>query len=543
MKKLLAVVLILVLILTVIPTNLFVVTASANTKSGKCGNKAYWELKDGVMTISGEGPLWDFRDDSDTYDYHKNPWENLKPQINKVVYGEGITYTGADAFSGCENLKTVVFSDTIHTIAPFTFLYCTNLENPTLPKKLEYLGQQAFSYSQKITEAIIPDTVTYLDSAFSECPALEYVYIGGKKDVGSYITGNSPFAGCTSLKKIEVSPNNLGLTAIDGVLYTSDKKILMQYPLGKKDEKYVICSSTQEIMQFAIDGSPYLESLVIPVSVKAIGTFGIARCPKLEDIYYKGTKTQWSKINFSADAIYGVFATKHFEKECKHKYSNSCDTECNVCKTERSVKHTYKNVITKATLTKNGKISYKCSKCGYVSSKTTTIKKIKSVKLSATSYTYNGKVKKPSVVVKDSAGKILKKNTDYTVSYSSGCKNVGTYKVTVKFKGKYSGTKTLTFKIIPPKTSVSKITAGKKALTVKVTKKTTQVSGYQIQYSTSKSFKSYKTATLTSSKKTSATIKKLTAKKTYYVRVRTYKTVKGKKYYSAWSTVKYKKKK
>ncbi len=228
--------------------------------------------------------------------------------------------------------------------------------------------------------------------------------------------------------------------------------------------------------------------------------------------------------------------TETIAKSKNHTYSNSCDTKCNVCSAKRSITHTYKNIITKATLTKNGKISYKCSVCGYTSSKTTAIKKIKSVKLSSTSYTYNGKVKTPSVVVKDSAGKTLKKNTDYTVKYSSGRKNVGKYTATITFKGKYSGTKKLTFTINPPKTT-AKLTAGKKSLTVKVTKKTTQVSGYQIQYSTSKNFKSSKTVTLSKSTKTSTTIKKLTSKKTYYVRVRTYKTVGKTKYYSGWSTV------
>ena len=160
------------------------------------------------------------------------------------------------------------------------------------------------------------------------------------------------------------------------------------------------------------------------------------------------------------------------------------------------------------------------------------------MELSTTTYTYTGSTRKPAVTVKDSKGKKVS-SSYYTVTYASGRKNVGTYKVTVKFKGNYSGTKTLTFKIIPPKTTVSKLTGAKKSLKVTVSKKSTQVTGYEVQYSTSKSFKSYKSKWLTSYKKTSLTITGLSAKKTYYVRVRTYKTVSGKKYYSGWSTVKY----
>ncbi|MBR3968030.1 MAG: MBL fold metallo-hydrolase [Clostridia bacterium] len=230
---------------------------------------------------------------------------------------------------------------------------------------------------------------------------------------------------------------------------------------------------------------------------------------------------------------------ENFESnEISHTYNNACDTSCNVCGAIRKVSHKYTTTTTKATLSKNGKVVKKCKVCGKVAS-TTTIKYAKSFKLSTTSYTYNGKVKTPSVVVKDSAGKTLKKNTDYTVSYASGRKNVGTYKVTIKMKGKYLGTKTLTFKINPVKTSVSKLTTGKESVTVNISKKSTQVTGYQVQYSTSKKFTSAKTKTISSYKTTKYTLKSLSAKKTYYVRVRTYKTVNGKKYYSGWSSYKY----
>ena len=141
-------------------------------------------------------------------------------------------------------------------------------------------------------------------------------------------------------------------------------------------------------------------------------------------------------------------------------------------------------------------------------------------------------------MVKSASGTTLKSGTHYKVVYPSGMKNVGTYKVKVVMQGNYGGVKTLTYKINPPATSVSKLTAGKKSFTVAITKKTTQVTGYEVQYSTSKKFTSAKTKVITSAKTTKATIKSLSAKKTYYVRVRTYKTVNGTKYYSGWSTVK-----
>ena len=225
-------------------------------------------------------------------------------------------------------------------------------------------------------------------------------------------------------------------------------------------------------------------------------------------------------------------------KALGHKYNNACDTSCNVCKATRKITHKYtKKTTVKATVSKNGYILTECSVCGKDKSKTI-IYYPKTIKLSASTYAYNSKVIKPTVTVKDSKNKTISSKY-YTVTYQSGRKNVGKYKVTIKFKGNYSGSKVLYFTINPPKTTVSKLVAGKKSATVYITKKSAQVTGYQIQYATNKNFKSAKTKTISSYKTTKYALKGLSAKKYYYVRVRTYKKVSGITYYSGWSTLKY----
>lgn len=159
-----------------------------------------------------------------------------------------------------------------------------------------------------------------------------------------------------------------------------------------------------------------------------------------------------------------------------------------------------------------------------------------SVSLSAKSYVYDGLAKRPDVTVK-LGSMMLKKGTDYTVSYSSN-KNVGDGKVTVIGKGAYNGSVTKTFTIKPKGTSLSKLTSKSKGFKIKWKKQPVQISGYQIQYATKSSFSNKKTKTITSPTKTTITLKKLKAKKRYYVRIRTYKVVSGKKLYSAWSGVK-----
>lgn len=159
-----------------------------------------------------------------------------------------------------------------------------------------------------------------------------------------------------------------------------------------------------------------------------------------------------------------------------------------------------------------------------------------SVKLSTSAYTYNGKVKTLGVKVSVNGTVLTKDN--YSVSYGKGRKNVGKYTVKVTLKNDYAGSKTVSFKINPPKSAVKKLKKGKKSFTVYVKKQSKQTSGYQVQYSTSKKFKSPKTKSLTSYKKTSLKVKKLKKHKKYYVRVRTYKKVGKAKYYSSWSSAK-----
>lgn len=241
---------------------------------------------------------------------------------------------------------------------------------------------------------------------------------------------------------------------------------------------------------------------------------------------------------------------KHTGTEVRNQKAATCttagytgDTYCKTCNkklsTGKSIAakgHSTTTKTQKATASKDGKITTTCTRCG-TTTKTVKIAKVSKIKLSKTKYTYNGKKQTPSVTVKDSKGKELKVNTDYKVKLPSGRKNVGTYEVKITFKGsKYSGSKTLSYTINPKSTKLSKVSAKKKGFEAKWEKQSTQTKGYQIQYSTDSKFKSgNKTVTVNKNSTTKKTISKLKAKKKYYVRIRTYKTVGKQKYYSDWS--------
>ena len=148
---------------------------------------------------------------------------------------------------------------------------------------------------------------------------------------------------------------------------------------------------------------------------------------------------------------------------------------------------------------------------------------------------FTGKNITQSITVKYN-GKTLKKGTDYTVSYSNN-KSIGTATVKITGKGSYTGTITKTFKINPAKQEIQKLTAKSKAFFVDWAQKGS-ATGYEIQYATNSKFTSAKKVTITNNKTDKTTISKLSGNKKYYVRVRSYTTVKGTKYYGAWSTSK-----
>lgn len=201
--------------------------------------------------------------------------------------------------------------------------------------------------------------------------------------------------------------------------------------------------------------------------------------------------------------------------------------------------HTHDKVIKplqKASFTKAGKTqgAY-CSICGKTLVKQVSIAKA-TPRLSKVSYVYNGKTHTPLLTIKG-----LKKNVDYSVKWSKGRKNVGTYYVAITLKGKkYSGYKKLSYKINPKGTGIKSLRKGKKSFTAIWSKqyskmRNSHITGYQLQYATNSKFtKGKKQLTIKGYKKTTKKISKLQSRKTYYVRVRTYMKVANKYYYSSW---------
>nr|WP_296077438.1 leucine-rich repeat protein [uncultured Ruminococcus sp.] len=202
---------------------------------------------------------------------------------------------------------------------------------------------------------------------------------------------------------------------------------------------------------------------------------------------------------------------------------------CDKTKDEKTIPKTAHNfanekVIKQATLSQDGTKSLTCKNCGFVQNKA--IPKIATAKLSATSYTYDGKAKKPTITVADSNGTKLAENISYTVTGSKQGTKVNEYTVTLTFKGSYSGTKDLIYKIVPKGNAITSLTStAKNQITVKWSKQATETTGYVLYYATKEDLSDRKYVVIKNTSTLSQTVTGLTSNKKYYVAVRTIKDI------------------
>lgn len=518
---------------------------------------------------------------------------NENENIESVSIPASVKTINSYAFNLCFGLSSVTFaSDSeLITIGEAAFA-STAISSITLPSKLQYITENAFEYCENLISVTIPNsTKKIFGGAFANCTNLSTVTIGSKvSDIKS-----GAFTGCVALSSISVNSANETYSSASGVLYNKDKTTLILYPQSKSNTGFELRDETTTIADYAFEGNTALQQLLInsDSSLVSIGVGAFRGCSSLKSIM----DIPDSLTTIGDEAFKGVANNLYVQSACDHplvasaiiqgvstrtwdmnhsgkgQYTvnenvvpatctedgtydevvrcSGCDTEFSrTARTEDAKGHIpgepVREISTPATYDKVGYCNeyVYCTVCTAELSREEDIEipKLKKTSLAKATVsgikdkTYTGKGTTQNITVKLN-GKTLKKGTDYKVSIKNWT-DVGTATLTVTGINAYSGSIKKTYKINPKGTSLSKVTAGKKAFTATWKKQTTKTTGYQIQYSTSSKFKNAKTVTVKKNKTTKTTVKKLKAKKKYYVRIRTYKTVGKKKYYSSWSKAK-----
>ncbi len=270
--------------------------------------------------------------------------------LARAILPDGVTYIGDFAFASCTSLASVDLGNSVETIGNYALRYCP-VSELTVPETVKSIGDYAFEYSA-LSSINIPDGVTNIGTgAFRYCVDLTAITVGKNNTVYKDINGNlynksgdtliqyalgssaesfiipdgvtavadgafwgcsnltsvtipesvtsigyGTFRLCSELANITVSENNTVYKSIDGDLYTKNGDTLIQYASGKGNITLIVPDGVKNVAAYALYGCDKFMNLFIPDSATSIGVQAFSGCSGLTNVYYGGTKAEWSKI-------------------------------------------------------------------------------------------------------------------------------------------------------------------------------------------------------------------------------------------------------
>ena len=266
-KRFLSMLLAVLMVLTLLPAAAF----ADGELSGTCGDNVTWKLEGDTLTISGTGPMFDYKS-------YNGPWYSTRMDIKSIVVGEGVTTIGNSAFEGCSKVTSVSLPKTLTRIGGYAFDHCSSLKELSIPDGVTYIGGYAFSCCT--FESIkLPSGLKSLGvGAFAYCAHLKEISIpNGVKSLEV-----ETFQYCTSLENVEL-PN--GMTSIGGSAFTGCKAIT----------SIVIPDSVTSIGEYAFEYCLALKEIHLPASLRTVHVTSFFNCGALESIYYGGSLRQWKE--------------------------------------------------------------------------------------------------------------------------------------------------------------------------------------------------------------------------------------------------------
>ena len=262
------------------------ITMRSEQFSGECGPAMTWSLNTstGVFLLEGAGLMYNYSSTDAV------PWYQYRSMIRSVSYKSGSSFPniGAHAFNGCSNLQSVELPSTVKSIGNYAFYRCTSLTSFPFTPDME-LGSNAM-FGSGLTSVYLPEGVTL---------------------------GNGTFRECLDVTEFSVSPSNSTLTAVDGVLFSKDKKTLIVFPIADKRNRtsYTIPEGTATIDYGAFSYSE-LTSLSIPATISEINLLACSYMADLKTVYcYAATPPSinyqtFQGCNLSAATLYVPIGSK-----------------------------------------------------------------------------------------------------------------------------------------------------------------------------------------------------------------------------------------
>ena len=278
-----------------------------NSISGKCGNNLEWTFKNGTLTISGSGKMYNYYWEKyyyDEYDYiDRAPWKACA--IKKIIIKKGVTSIGEFAFYRCRELVDVNISETVKSIGVGAFNECYKMTKINIPKSVEHMGGDAFIFCKNLTSITLPESITRIESrTFGCCEKLKKIEIPNSV---TYI-GDGAFWDCYELEDIVLSDkiNFIGSSAFRNC---------------DKLKNFIFPQKVSVIKEETFCGSGLI-NIGISSNVTSIERKAFYNCTKLKNIYYSGNDTQWKKITINTGNDNLMSTEKHYNSTLPSDFDN-----------------------------------------------------------------------------------------------------------------------------------------------------------------------------------------------------------------------------
>lgn len=350
----------------------------AESASGTCGENLTWnfDADSGKLTISGSGEMEDYTQTIDSAPWSAARYDIQTAVIEPGVTSIGEdAFNGCDkmtsvslpatlreiharAFLECSSLQSVTIPNSVESIGRDVFYKCTSLDNIVIPGNVETIEDGTFSNCTSLTNVTISNGVKVIyDGAFFECSSLTELKLPASV---TEFRREDPSM-CPNLERFEVDAENQAYSSVDGLLLSKDGTTLVSYPEGKRNTTFDIPAGVTKIGAYAVSSCNYLTDVTIPNHVTTIGDYAFSCCdnlnsvtipdtvdtiyrytfwnsqnlttvsipatvtdiaggafrvcPKLTDVYYGGTQSEWDQINIGTGNEDLLDATLHCQAD------------------------------------------------------------------------------------------------------------------------------------------------------------------------------------------------------------------------------------
>ena len=343
----------LLLLLPVFPARAAIAT------EGVCGDGLYWKYAGNVLTISGEGDMYDFVQKSSQNLPNEAPWRMLDSSIARVVIEEGCTGVGEYAFYRFAPLTEIVFPEhSLKRIGSFAFGECNNVRRVVIPDSVESVGASAFIRCASLASVSVGSSVSVIEAnAFSGCSSLKTVTLSENcRSIKTYA-----FSGCSRLFEIDLSHvariESLAFQgcALTSVSFGKDISVMQTHAFyncaSLSDVTFDEAASPRSVSALFLGGTPYFnalpdgmytmfggtvqmnkgtyggKTLEIPEGVKTVADLAFDSSPNLSSVTFPSTLETIGSFAFRdcnrLKTVYIPESVVNLDANCLGKYTES----------------------------------------------------------------------------------------------------------------------------------------------------------------------------------------------------------------------------